>query len=183
MTAVFLPETLPPFPREKAIVFTGHRDLAPRAAGAVAGRIRAILDRLYHEGFRRVYAGGALGFDMLAEIIFLNGLSRWPDMELALVLPCREHDRKWTQTQKRQFAVIRGAAQIVVCPDREYKSGCMLARDRFMVERASVCAAYLRDGAARGGTVYTVGAARKQGLTVYNLWRPEDDAAREETEP
>ena len=51
---------------------------------------------------------------------------------------------------------------------RHYDRGCMLRRNRYMVDRSSrLIAVY--DGLLLGGTMYTVSYAMKQGLKVVLL--------------
>ena len=48
-----------------------------------------------------------------------------------------------------------------------YFDGCMLERDRRLVEGSDVCVAYCAQ--SRGGTAYTVTRAMREGLEVINL--------------
>ena len=61
---------------------------------------------------------------------------------------------------------IADADEVRVLAPRYY-DGCMQARNRYMVDRASVCIAYLTE--TRGGTAGTVRYAEKQGISVINL--------------
>ena len=49
----------------------------------------------------------------------------------------------------------------------EYRTGCFLARDRYMVDCADVLLAYCTK--TRGGAAYTVGYAERKGVPVIRL--------------
>lgn len=132
-------------------------------------RLREELVRLAGEGFTAFLAGGALGFDTIAaqEVLRVQaGCAPW--VRLVLVLPCLGQESQWSQ---RDAAIYRGLlrqASQVVYTGEAYAKGCMFRRNRFLVDHSARCLCYLREG-ARGGTAYTVGYARKQGLPVVNL--------------
>ncbi len=155
--------------REESCCFTGHRRIPGQEALWVRRRLREELLRLAGEGFTTFLAGGALGFDTIAAQEVLRVQAEYvPWMQLVLVLPCLGQESQWSQ---RDAAVYRGLlrqAGQVVYTGEAYAKGCMFRRNRFLVDHSAYCLCYLRNQ-ARGGTAYTVGYARKQGLPVTNL--------------
>lgn len=159
--------------REESCCFTGHRRIAPQEAQQARLLLRQEIARLEKGGVDTFLAGGAMGFDTLAaqEVLRARG-SLFPWLRLVLVLPCLGQESRWPA---RDAAVYRGllrqADQVIYTAD-VYSKGCMFQRNRFLVEHSAHCICFLKDR-ARGGTAYTVGYARQQGLPVVNLAAPE----------
>jgi uncharacterized phage-like protein YoqJ len=147
--------------------FTGHRNLDGVPLDLLVAAIERRLRSFHSAGINHYYAGGALGFDMLASVTLLNLKNELPELCLTLVLPCRGHTRGWSRADMALFERVSERADDTVCLSHTYHPGCMSARNRYMVERSSVCLCYMIQ--ATGGTAYTVGYARKRGLSVVNL--------------
>ena len=61
----------------------------------------------------------------------------------------------------------KAAADKVIYVSETYYNGCMLVRNRRLVDNSSVCVAYLTH--AGGGTAYTVRYAEKSGVPVISI--------------
>jgi len=147
--------------------FTGHRNLEGAPIDLLVAAIERRIRALYEDGVTHYFAGGALGFDMLASVTLLNLKNELPGLSLTLVLPCRGHTKSWGGADIALFERVTARADETVCLADEYHQGCMSARNRYMVDRSAVCLCYLIY--STGGTAYTVGYARKRGLSVVNL--------------
>lgn len=133
--------------------------------------ICAEIHRLYKLGVSRFFAGGALGFDMTAAVCVINMRHEYPGLSLILALPCRSHTSGWEQKQKTRFgSVIDRADDVVYVTDGPYENGCMMRRNRYMVDRAAYCVAWY-DGRLTGGTRYTVRYAAAKDRTVINIYK------------
>ena len=67
----------------------------------------------------------------------------------------------------RYRELLRQCDRVITLQER-YTSGCMLARDRYLVDHADgLIAVY--DGGSEGGTAYTVRYARQREKPVYIL--------------
>ena len=156
--------------RSVSCLFTGHRALPEDRVEVEKLQeltAQAIRDA-YAAGFRVFYAGGAVGFDMLASVELLNARSAGlHDVKLILALPHFGHYKKWKGVEQRVFAKILQRADEVVYLESEYKPGCMQQRNRYMVQRCARCICYCNK--STGGTAYTVEQAKKAGLTIVNL--------------
>lgn len=147
--------------------FTGHRDIRPGDGPELAGNLNTVLRRLIKaEGVRYFGAGGALGFDTLAERAVLALREEFPQLRLILVLPCGDQTAKWRQSDADAYEALKKRADKVVCLAERYYAGCMQARNRHLVDGAGWCVCYQYKNT--GGTAYTVEYARKAGLTVFN---------------
>lgn len=71
----------------KSVSFSGHRKIT-ESVEEVGGRLRAAVLRCIKNGKTNFIAGGALGFDILAERIILDLKEYYPNIMLTLALPC-----------------------------------------------------------------------------------------------
>lgn len=163
------------FRGKHACCFTGHRPHALPDRGDEAGRgMRALICRLdeavraaLDAGVTTFLVGGALGFDTLAaeSVLALSAASSC--VSLVLALPGRDQAEGWSDADAARYEAIRFAAsEVVYAADRCDKLS-MQARNRYLVEHADCCVAYLR--LMRGGTLYTVSYALDRGIPVLNL--------------
>ena len=97
----------------------------------------------------------------------LNLKHVYPEIHLTLALPCRGHTEKWSKYDKELFSRVMGRADDIVYVSEEYFRGCMQKRNKYMVDRSSLCIAWL--SSQRGGTYNTVTYAKNQGIKVINL--------------
>lgn len=153
--------------REKTCCFTGHRQIPPEEQAGITDRLERVIVALYERGIRYYGAGGALGFDTLAAQTVLHLRESCPGMKLILVLPCLTQTRGWRPEDVTEYERIKTQADKVVYTSQQYAMGCMHKRNRHLVNNSSVCVCYLTKGS--GGTAYTVGYAKKQGLEIMNI--------------
>ena len=153
--------------RAKTCCFTGHRNIPPAEREQLARRLELTVIELIQSGVRYFGAGGALGFDTLAAQTVLKLREEYPQIRLILVLPCRTQTRGWSAEDVRLYEAIKAAADKVRYTSEEYTRGCMLKRNRHLVDNSSVCVSYMTKNS--GGTAYTVDYARKNNVRVINL--------------
>lgn len=67
----------------------------------------------------------------------------------------------------QEYDRIIALADEVICLSERYYKGCMHARNHFMVDNSNYCICYMTE--TTGGTAYTVGYAKQQGLHVINI--------------
>ena len=153
--------------RAECVCFTGHRHISPEALPALTRALDEALQALYLEGFRIFLCGGALGFDLLCAERTLRLRALHPDAALWMVLPCADQSLRWNEKEKARYADLTGQADRATVLAPYYYTGCMHVRNRFMVDRASVCLCYLTG--EKGGTMSTVAYALRSDLRVWNL--------------
>jgi uncharacterized phage-like protein YoqJ len=147
--------------------FTGHRSLTEDEMRKAVEVIRRQIVTLRSRVVTHYYAGGAVGFDMLAAITVLNMKQQYPELTLTLALPCRNHADGWGRLDRELLSRVIERADEVVYVGEAYHRGCMQARNRYMVDRSSYCLAYLQTDA--GGTFNTVRYAEKKGVPVIYI--------------
>ena len=154
--------------RSRVACFSGHRRL-PQDCEELRSKLKKNIVALIERGVVFFGAGGAWGFDMLAEETVLRLKEEYPHIRLVLVLPCppEQQTLKWSADQRQRYYEILERADKVRILSPQYTCDCMLARNRHLVDGRAYLVCYLRE--QRGGTAYTVGYAREQGLQIIKL--------------
>lgn len=152
--------------KEKTCCFTGHRIIPPQDYDIVKSNLKKILISLIKQGVIYFGAGGARGFDTLAELTVIELMGDYDNIRLILVLPCRDHTRLWNEKDKESFEYIRSKSSKTVYTCESYLPGCMHIRNRHLVNNSSICVCYMTQNT--GGTGYTVNYASEQGLKIIN---------------
>lgn len=159
---------------ERSCCFTGHRVLEYEKIASIRKALELEIRWLVSHGITQFYAGGALGFDMLAEQAVVDVRRGNPSVKLHLAIPCRDQSGAFTRREKAEYRRLLELADDSVCLAEHFYNGCMHQRNRYMVDRSAVCVCWL--DRENGGTAYTVEYARKKGLRVINLAvQPPDD--------
>ena len=146
--------------------FSGHRDI-PQISG-IYSLVRQEILNAYNLGYRNFCAGGAIGFDTIAA---LNTLALretdYPDIKLQLILPYKGQHLSWEKEKRDLYETILEKADSVEYVSDHYGKWCLFERNRRLVKRSSYCICYLTQ--TKGGTLYTIDLAKKNGLSVVNL--------------
>ena len=164
-----------PFDRACGCCFTGHRPNALPDSGneqqpgmrALVALLERAVERAVCEGCTEFYAGGALGFDTLAAEAVLRARQSDPCVSLHLALPGLDQTEGWTAAQLSRYEAIRSQASEVWYAADRCSPASMQRRNRYLVDHARLCVAYLRR--MKGGTLYTVNYALDSGVAVDNL--------------
>lgn len=163
---------------ENACAFTGHRptrfsfgyDEQNPACNKLKQRLRCEIERVIHEDNVSVfYSGMALGVDMWAAELVLALKEMYPQLQLIAAIPCETQASRWSPAYQKRYQDILSHCDGIVTVSKTYTQGCMLKRDRYMVENAKhLIAVY--DGSGKGGTAYTVKYAQSlnRNITLIN---------------
>lgn len=155
---------------QTACAFTGHRpqkyrwgydESAPdcvKLKQVMAAQIIALADA----GITDFLSGMAQGADTWAALIVLALRGKNPALKLHCVLPCEGQADRWTDSARELYQSVLARADSVEYVSREYRDGCMLERNRYLVDHAGTLLA-VYNGEWRGGTGATVRYARKLG--------------------
>ena len=161
--------------RQESCCFTGHRpaklpwrydESDPRCL-ALKGRIRDAVEIAYDQGYRHFLCGMAQGCDLYFCEAVLALRKNCPDVTLEAAIPCPTQADSWPAAQRGRYARLLEACDYETMVSAQYSSSCMLRRDRYMVDHASLLIAAF-DGST-GGTRYTVEYALKRGLSIVDL--------------
>ena len=130
--------------RETACCFTGHREIPAGDMSGIREHLKREIERLYTEnGVTAFYAGGATGFDAIASEAVIECRTGHSSIRLVIVMPHKEQAKRWSAEEKTQHEHIKGSADEVICLAEHYYQGCMQRRNRYMVDRSSICICYL----------------------------------------
>lgn len=158
---------------EIACAFTGHRPKSfpwknnETDPGCVllkevlAEQIKLLADR----GVTDWLSGMAQGVDFWVAEIVLGLKEKNPALRLHCILPYEGQEHKWPSSERERYYSILRQADEVIYVNREYHNGCMLERNRYLVEHSSVLLA-VYNGTYRSGTGMTVRYAKRLGREV-----------------
>ncbi len=168
-------QSLPKFmTRDNTCCFTGHRNIPDNIQFKITNFIEQKIFEFYKKGYRYFMCGGAYGFDMLAEETIIKAIRNKCDIHLILAIPCRNQTEKWdflpnSSNLLRRYLAIKGFADTIYYIRDFYVDGCMRERNQFMIDHSSACIAYC-DETRRGGSMQTIGMARKAEITICNIF-------------
>ncbi len=158
---------------KKCCAFTGHRPKKfPWKYDETDSRcveLKAVLTEqtglLAEAGVTQFLSGMAEAVDTWAALSVLDLREKNPAIKLHCILPCTAQAEKWSASSQELYRSILERADSVVYVSRDYHKNCMLDRNRFMVEHASILLA-VYNGEQRGGTAATMRYARKMGREI-----------------
>lgn len=148
---------------QKTCCFTGHRIISKSEVLRINEKLEKVCKSLIKQGYCRFICGGALGFDTIAALCVLRMRQEY-DIKLIIAVPCRNQSEHWKKSEIETYEKILGLADEVTVLSEKYTSLCMQNRNRFMVDRSSVCIAYLNRTAC--GTAKTVSYAVDKGCEI-----------------
>lgn len=135
-------------------------------------QIKILADR----GVTDWFSGMALGVDLWAAEIVLNLREKNSALKLHCILPCKNQEIKWSVSSQKQYRSILEQADEAFYVSQGYTADCMLKRNRYMVDHASILLA-VYNGSQCGGTGATVRYAQKLGREILLI----DPISREST--
>lgn len=157
--------------REIICCFTGHRpdklpwglcEDDPRCMDLKA-RLRQAVKRAYALGYRHFICGMARGCDLYFAEAVLALRDILPDLTLEGARPCESQADRWPAAERARYRDILDRCNLETLVQHYYDRGCMLRRNRYMVDHAArIIAVY--DGQPKGGTAQTLLYAMRQGL-------------------
>lgn len=147
--------------------FTGHRTISAEHMRVLPQVLDRVLEGLIGRNMTVFRAGGAIGFDTLAALKVLEKKEKYPEVRLELILPFQDQTKGWSESNREAYEYVRSRADKVICLHEAYVSGCLLERNRKLVEGSHCCVGYCTTD--KGGSSYTIRYAKKNGLRVMNL--------------
>ncbi len=156
--------------RESTCCFTGHRpDKLPWGLDENSAECRKLrieiaiqLEALHSAGIAHFISGMALGCDLLFAEAVLAMREEYDDVTLEAAVPCDSQANSWPEEQKERYNAILSSCNTVTFVQHQYTPGCMLRRNRYMVDNSSVLLACFNGSS--GGTMSTLLYARRQGV-------------------
>ena len=158
--------------REHCCCFTGHRpqklpwgmNETDARCLALKQEITARLDALYALGYRYFLCGMAIGCDMYFAEAVLQLRHNHPDVTLEAAIPFGDQPGRWSPQLRRRYNRLIDSADKVTVLQYGYTPDCMMRRNRYMVDHASLLLACF-DGKP-GGTMNTILYAERNEVKV-----------------
>ena len=153
--------------REQTCCFTGHRNIKDEEIEDFLPFLIRIIKRLIHEGTTTFVTGGAIGFDTVCAEVILQLRERFPQIRLIVVAPYKDQSANWDTFHRHKYQIIKEMCDEYICLSDNYYKGCLLARNRYIVDISGQCIAFCKEKSS--GSAYTVNYAEKKGVPVTNL--------------
>lgn len=161
--------------RATSCCFTGHRPShLPWGSNELDPRCRALkqelsyrLKGIYDAGYRHFICGMALGCDMYFAEAVLKLRKEHPDVSLEAAIPCGGQPERWSKAQRERYNRLIDQCDKVQVLQIAYTPDCMMKRNRYMVDHASLLLACSRS--LPGGTMNTMLYALRQGVRVVTV--------------
>ena len=158
---------MPDIKKTTRVCFTGHRSIEPEKATVIFRALEQLLHTLIRHGATHFYAGGVLGFDTIAALTVLRLKKLYPQIQLCLILPCKNQTKMWSESDRAIYEGILTNADSVEYVSDTYTSHCMHDRNRRLVDSADICIAFCEHNG--GGTAYTMAYALKNDKELVNI--------------
>ncbi len=161
--------------REHTCCFTGHRpeklpwgydERDPRCL-ALKARLDRAVEEAWEKGMRHFICGMAQGADFYFCEAALALRARRPGVTVEAAIPCEEQAARWPEADRERYFRLVEQCDYETMVQRHYDRGCMLRRNRYMVDRSAMLIA-VYDGTL-GGTMYTLQYAMKRKLDLVIL--------------
>ena len=162
-------------PRQMSVCFSGYRpEKLPWGEDESDPRCAALKRRLYDaaesacaQGYRHFICGMAQGADLYFCQAVLHLKAQHPGVTLEAAIPYEGQADHWPPADRLRRQRLLNQCDLETVVQHHYTKGCMLRRNRYMVDRSSLLIA-VYDGML-GGTMYTLSYAMKQGLEIVTL--------------
>lgn len=161
--------------RTHTCCFTGHRpeklpwgtrEDDPRCA-ALKRKLSDVLEAAYGEGMRHFICGMARGCDFYFAEAVIALREKYGDVVLEAAVPCRTQADKWPEEDAGRWKNILRQCDLETMVQTEYTQGCMLRRNRYMVDHSALVIA-VYDGSS-GGTRYTLDYALRKNVPFVDI--------------
>ena len=160
--------------RAHTCCFTGHRpdklpwgtDEGDPRCVALLEKLTAALEQAYEAGCHHFICGMARGSDLLFCRAALTLRECHSDVTVEGAIPCPSQTDSWPAPERELHHALLEQCDFETMVQHHYDRGCMMRRNRYMVDRSCrIIAVY--NGIPKGGTFQTLAYAMKQDLTTH----------------
>ena len=161
--------------RPCSCAFTGHRpgklpwgeDESDLRCIALKAKLRAAVESAIHEGMEHFICGMAEGCDLYFCEAVLALREDHPDITLEAAVPFAGQAEHWGAAQRQRYESLLARCDTVTVLQEHYSPGCMMKRNRYMVDHADLIIACY-DGKS-GGTLNTLRYAIERDIQIVHL--------------
>jgi len=155
--------------------FSGHRPgKLPWGSNEEDARCVALKEKLwdaietaYEEGYRHFICGMAQGCDFYFAELALQLRQKYGDVTVEAAIPCPSQPDGWAEKDRQRWRRLVDACDYETLVQDHYDAQCMLRRNRYMVNHASLLIA-VYDGCG-GGTRHTMEYAMRQKVNIVDI--------------
>ena len=173
--------------QHKICFVTGHRpgsfpwDYYDKECAAHKDYLKTMHDYIKklitEQGFDYFICGGAIGVDTDFAQTVLSLKKKYKNIQLEIAVPCEDQDLKWTAEDKAVYHKILKKADVVTVLAKKYTPSCMMARNRYMVDKSDFGMAFWYSKQKKGGTYATIRYVEKIGkpYELFGLYEFTDE--------
>ena len=156
--------------------FSGHRpeklpwggDERDARCAALKLQIFRAAEQAYRDGYSEFACGMARGCDLYFFDAVALLRAGFPDIRVTAWLPCPDQAARWNATDRARHEAALSQCDRIVTVEPAYSPGCMLRRNRAMIDACSrLITVY--DGSG-GGTGAAVDYAERRGVDINPIW-------------
>ena len=155
--------------------FTGHRSAKlpwgyneyDKRALELKQRLYDTIEAVYSAGFTHFICGMADGSDLYFCEAVIQLRTQYPEITLEAAVPFEGQADKWPRAQRERYQRLICECDSVKLIQKDYSPGCMMKRNRYMVDHAQLIIACY-DGKS-GGTLNTLRYALEKDVQILHL--------------
>ena len=155
--------------------FTGHRSAKlpwgyneyDKRALELKQRLYDTIEAVYSAGFTHFICGMADGSDLYFCEAVIQLRTQHPEITLEAAVPFEGQADKWPRAQRERYQRLICECDSVKLIQKDYSPGCMMKRNRYMVDHAQLIIACY-DGKS-GGTLNTLRYALEKDVRILHL--------------
>ena len=161
--------------RDNSCCFSGYRpeklpwgaDEGDPRCDALKKLIFNTAEWVYTSGRRHFICGMARGSDTYFCEAVLILREQYPGVTIEAAIPYKDQAQGWSSEERARYDALVGSCDFVTYVSQEYTRDCMLRRNRYIVDNASLLIAVF-DGKP-GGTSYTIKYAARRGVAIIDI--------------
>lgn len=134
-------------------------------------RLKEQIAALYESGIHAFLISGILGVDIWAGEIILQMKKepQYSGLELTVIVPFDENDRRWDERSKRRLANLKKHSSVVIVGNRSGEE-CYFQREQYMLSHADcLIAVFDNDFTIQSNVARVVSHALKTGMPIVYI--------------
>lgn len=127
------------------------------------------IEKLYLSGVKYFLTGCAMCVDIWCAEIVLQLKNKYEDIELFSVLPCNNHDEKWSESYKQRLKNVLDNSKKSITLQKNYTSDCYFKRNKYLVDKSNIVLGVYDLKMKRSGTRNTLNYAIQENKEIIIL--------------